>query len=729
MNMKRKRSIPFIWIAILIICAFTDSINVYGQTVSKESELTIPQFSRGKTAYIVATPKTDLEKKITKRLSDYLSAVLHSNVKLVPKVLNVPSNLPAIVLSSQPKAKLQQPVSIEAFTIETSVINKHPVVIATGNSELGLKQAVQRLIIKSEQRSPGLVVPELHLNESPWIPKREWTLCAWAPDLVRGVFNNPNADKRLNVWLYSDKQIADYVNMFDAFGFSGCQLMETVANYSILGSAEAFQDRQLKFAKAIRENSQDLTLWVWAAQFNDFGWFDTSVTYTPQKGFTAFTDPKVHAGFEKYYNGYAKMAPYVDMLIAHFYDPGSLKNRADVFDYLHLLLKKFRAKNPKVKLGVDFWASDSDSAYMKQLIDNGFNDALLLESGMPHLYPPGKREHLHEEAKKQNLEMGIWGWHTIEFETDQNAMMHVNAQLLKDFYLQIKNGVDKIHPLSYWSEMEAYHLNNIFSAYAASQLLWNPERDPDEILDEISEGIWGPHNGPAVLDALKLIQDVRSGPTWDTYWMWTKEHRLGTADAHADLQRVEKAIHDFEQMKTDTSFVQKFPLPFTPATFVELMLPHLRQIRQFAESRIAIEKIRESAKNGASKEALTKQIQEAWKPVREYNTWVGTFGILEEATQEKMFLGLCKELDVGVGVPGWVRWRDANRLLQVLQSRQRGRPSPYTFKPDAYILWASFNWTKEKSFDRFQLLLQNGCLEKAGNDTYQLANWEEYSTR
>jgi len=459
---------------------------------------TLIEFRRGVSPYIVARPASALEKKVVARLADYLCKVIGKPVKIVASLGLVPAKVPVIILSSGKQSFDKITISdqsSEAFVLDTRVINSHSVVIAMGNTALGMKHAVQRLIIKSEQRKEGLVIPSLHLSESPWIPKREWTLCPWAPELVRGVFNNPNADKRLNVWLYSDQQIADYADMFDAFGFSGCQLMETVASYSILGSAEAFQDRELKFARAIRSNGQDITLWVWAAQFNDYGWFDPDVTYTPQKGNTAFSDPQVRAGFEKYYNGYARMAPYVDMLITHFYDPGSLKDRDDVFNYMRLLLKKFRVKNPQVKLGVDFWASDSDSAYMKQLIDNGFSDALLLESSMPHLYPPGKREKLHEEARKRNLEMGVWGWHTAEIETDQNPMMHVNAQLLKHFYQQIKNGVDKIQPLSYWSEMEAYHLNNIFTMYAASQLLWNPDRDPDEILAEIAEGIWGCHTG------------------------------------------------------------------------------------------------------------------------------------------------------------------------------------------------------------------------------------------
>jgi hypothetical protein len=685
-------------------------------------------FEAGKPAYIVSNPKTVLETSITQRLTDYLTNVLHTPARIASDIFKVPAGMPVIFLSSDGNKKISSS-SPEAFTISTNAVSGHPSISATGKTALGLKHAIQKIILKSEQKNTGLVIPVLNVSESPWILKREWTLCPWAPDLVRGAFHNPNADKRLNIWLYGDQQLADYVNMYDAFGFSGCQLMETVANYSIMGSADAFRDRQIKLAKAVRANGQDVTLWVWAAQFNNYGWLDPSISYTPAPGHSAFTDPTVRAGFESYYNGYAKMAPYVDMLITHFYDPGSLKDRSDVFKYMRLLLNKFKAKNPKVQLGVDFWAADSDSAYMKELIDNGFSDALLLESSMPHLYPPGKREALHTEAAKQKLKIGVWGWHTAEIETDQNPMMHVNTQLLKHFYQQVQQSADKIHPVSYWSEMEAYHLNNIFSMYSVGQLLWDPGRDPDEILREIAEGIFGKVNGPKILEALKLIEDTRTGPTWNTYWVWSKDHRLGTGNPRHDLQRAKRVIAELKKMQTDSLFVPKFPLPFPPATFVELMIPHLLQIRQFAQSSIDVDEIKDLAKKGTPKQALTKLIQEAWNPIPEYNTWIGMFGQLEAVRQEKMFRELARDLGIEIQEPGWVRWRDSNRVLQYLQSLQRSVDTPYLFKKDSYILSGSFNWPKEKGVDRLQLLISSGCVEKLDDEQYRLANWEEHSNK
>lgn len=704
----------FLAFSLVIICKLAVASGKDGATV---------QFVSTKPVYVVANPKTVLEKRIIQRLSVYLQKVLGKLPIIVTNSKVVPAAQPYIQLSSTQIATDSR--SPEAYILLTKTIGSHPVVLAAGATELGMKRAVQKLMLKSEQRKPGLVIPALNLSESPWIAQREWTICPWSPDRVRRSYINMAADKRNDIWLYSDQQISDYVEMYDWFGFSGSQLMETCANYAAMGSREAFQDKQMKFAKAVRENGQQVTYWVWAAQFNDYGWFDPSVTYTPEKGKTAFDDPKVRATFEKYYNGYAKMAPYVDMLIAHYYDPGKLADREDVFRYLKLLQDKFKVKNPNLKMGVDFWAAGSPDEYMNQLIDHGFGNSLLLEMSMPINYKPGTREKLHQDAKKYNLNIGMWGWYMTEYETDQMPSMHVNAKALKGFYQEIKNGAHKIQPISYWSEMEAYHLNNIFSMYASSQLLWNPDRDTDEILREISEGIWGPKNGQQVLQALKLIEDVRSGPTWNTFWWRSKEYRLGTNNPADDLKRAEEAITNFEALETDRSYVSKFPLPFPPETFIELTLPHLKQIKQFAQFRIDADAIHASAKKGVDATALSKMAVDAWQPILEYNTWIGAFGQPEATMQEKILTAMAKEFKFGLKQPAWVIYRDANRYLQRLQNLQSGSSKPYRFKSNQGNI-GDFRFSNEKANECLQLLIREGAVVQTEAGMCQLANWEEY---
>ena len=569
-------------------------------------------FPRDTTAHIVASPQNALEQRLLSRLSDYLSRVLGKPPRVTEKLEQVPATAPAIVLSSG-TVRIPLPISPpaaspEGYALLTTQLDGHAVVAAIGAGDRGLKRAIQRMVIESRQEAAALVFPEMKRIESPWIPHREWTVCPWTPLQVRGVFTNPHADRRLDITLYGEQQLADYAEMLDWFGYSGCQMMETSYSYGVFGSIAAFQSWQKRLAKAVRENGQELSLWVWAAQFAGFNWRDPDVlaVSVPSKG--AFEDPATRRVFEKYYDHYADLAPLADLLIGHFYDPGVLADRTDVFKYMKLLEQKCRARNPQLRMGIDFWAAGPE--YMQQLIDGGFRDYLLLETGFP--MAAGDREKLHRQAKQHGLQLGIWGWYLTEYETDQLASMYVNTRVLKDVYQRIQREGTDTHPVAYWSEMDAHHLNNIYSMYVAAQLLWNPARDPRESLAELVLGIWGPRDGPVVLKALELIEDVRSGPTWETYWWTTPQYRIGTDQPDEDLRRADAAIAALDGLQGDPAFVSKFPLPFPPRTFIEVMMPHLRQIKAYAEFRLKLAEIRKAAENGAGHDTLQKMLDDAF---------------------------------------------------------------------------------------------------------------------
>ena len=338
------------------------------------------KFRHGDTAYVVAAPRTDVERGALSALTGYLRGVLGKEPLVVAAIRQVPTGKPAIVLRRAGEAS---PVpadppsgSQEAFAVSSGRATGRELVVLAGATDRGLRRAVHRLVIKSEQTGGNLDIPDLKLAEKPWIPEREWAVCPWAPQFVRGAFVNPYADPRMDIWRYSDRQLADYVDMFDWFGFSGVQLLETSYSYSVMGSPEAFQDRQRTLARRAHQNGQSVSLWVWAAEFNGYGWSDPDVVYDPQPGMTAFDDPRVRRGFEKYYDHYARLAPDVDRLIGHFYDPGRLHSRDDVFHYMRLLEQKFRERNPKIRMAIDSWAAGPD--YLQALIDSGELNQMLM---------------------------------------------------------------------------------------------------------------------------------------------------------------------------------------------------------------------------------------------------------------------------------------------------------------------------------------------------------------
>jgi hypothetical protein len=323
--------------------------------------------------------------------------------------------------------------------------------------------------------------------------------------------------------------------------------------------------------------------------------------------------------------------------------------------------------------------------------------------------------------------MGVWGWYITEYETDQPASMFVNSQFIKSVYQNMKNGPFEVYPDAYWSEMEAHHLNNIYSMYAAGQLLWNPDRDPHQILQELTSGIWGPANGPKVLKALELIEDARTGPNWETYWWPSSTQRVGTADAAEDLRRADEALSLLTSMKPDTGYVSKLPLPFAPETFVDLMIPHLRQIKLFAEFRLKVADIRAAAKSGAPKEKLEQMLAEAWQPVPEYGTWVGTFGCKEIREQKKIVENLRTKYGLNVKDPDWFRRLEADRVLQAIRVRQRAIGEPLTVTPRGAS--GQFFWPESYQLDRFDKLISDGLVEKVGEDKYRLMDWANWARR
>lgn len=704
-------------------------ITIMCNSITAEPDHSEIHFTRGAAAHIVASPESPLEQRVADRLGTYLERVLGAPPVIAKRLRDVPKGRPAIVLAN---GKVTAPWAMdvsgsddECYALSTGGHQGRQVVVAAGKTDRGLKRAVQQLVFRSRQEPDALVIPALALSESPWIPAREWTACPWSPSFIRGVFHNPNADLRLDVFRYNDERLASYVEMFDWFGYSGCQLMETCYTYAVFGTIEDAQNWQKRAIRYLRENGQEVSLWAWAANFNGHGWVDPEVVYTPKNGASAYDDPDVRRTFEKYYDHYAKLAPHIDRFFAHFFDPGELKDNKDVFKYMHLLEGKLKAGNPDIQMGIDGWAADPN--YVLELAENGFKDYLMLEISFPELYKDDARRNLHKRARDMEMNLGIWGWYATEYETDQLASMYVNANLLSEMVQQIKTEGHDIHPVTYWSEMEAHHLNNIYSMYAAAQLQWNPNRDPHELLVEIADAVWGPRNAPVIVDALELIQDMRSGDSWKTYWWTKKTHRVGSEDAAADLKRANAVLAAIDGMALDEAFVPKVPLPYPPETFIELMRPHLLQIIAYAEFRVGVSQLRKAAADGAAQDALQAMLDEVWKPVPEYNTWIGVFGTKELREQKRIVREIAGEYGLVVNDPAWLRELEADRVFQQLKTWQRTSRAPYIF--DAVVPTREFFWPEDNRADRFNLLVERGLVVDNGDGRFRLKDWENWRLR
>jgi hypothetical protein len=316
-----------------------------------------------------------------------------------------------------------------------------------------------------------------------------------------------------------------------------------------------------------------------------------------------------------------------------------------------------------------------------------------------------------------------------EYETDQVPAMHVNGHVMKEYINNIRRGPEKVYASSYWSEMEAYHLLDLYTMYQTAQLLWNPDRDPDELLHEVSDAIWGPKDGPAIFDALKLIEETRSGYTWKTFSNRSPDRQIGTAHPENDARRAAESLARLSTLVPDPAYVPKLTLPVSRATLLELMLPHLEQIRRFALFRVAFTQLQQKARNGASQESLREAIAEVWQPIPEFDTWIGTYGAAEAWEQDRLLVKFSGEHGIAPPVPLWKRDRDRERTLEKILSAQRVNPNAVIVEPEAIASEFAFRMDlpgkPDYSRSLLDALVRAGRLENIGADRYRLARWED----
>jgi hypothetical protein len=698
---------------LLLLLATTSARDV----LAAENPLLLGKQSRS--PLIVDTVRSPLTKAVVGRLSEYLHLCLKTKPRIVDRVPTSGSE-PLIVLGRIDLARtyevpLPPPGDAEAFSLNTRTVLR-TMVIVSGATDKGIKRGVQRLILLTKQDSGSLLLPPLRIADKPWKSSREFTVDNWRPDNVRLLFANRLADKRLDFYRLGDAQKARYIWMMDDLGFNGVQFNDDPHSWSENGSIEAYQEMLRKCAEAAHAIGQHVSYFVYAAEFTE-GWSDPEAVYKPQPGMTAFDDPRVRRTFEKYYDHYSDMAPYVDLVIGHWFDSGELTDLRDVINYQKLLRQKMLAMNPHLKFAVNTWGNDK---FLDALLDAGMNDFLILETSMPGNAEMKNRPEYRRNAKAKGLQVGMWGWDVTEWEMDQLANMHVNGHVLKQYIDSVRNGAEQVLPSSYWSENDGHHINNIYTLYQAAQLLWNPDRDPDEILSQISEAVWGPRDGPAVYQALKLIEDTRTGPTWETYNS-SSPWRADKPDD--DVRRASECLDKLATLKPDPDFVPKITLPVSRETMLELLLPHLEQIRRFARFRVRFQELEKLQASGASKEELAAKIAEAWQPIPEFNTWIGVYGQVEARWQEQMIREFCAGAGLEPTVPKWKIWKDSERALEKIQSEQRVMATQRVFR--ARSIAGEFSVDPAYAQTLVRELISHGWIEPVASDQYRLVNWQD----
>ena len=354
-------------------------------------------------------------------------------------------------------------------------------------------------------------IPENVVEQEAWIEEREAIVTLWNLNFARGTYLDSDVSTKTNILDFTEEQIYEYVKMLKFCGFTGVQVTEMCSTWAATDGYEAGHEKLRMIADAAHSMDMKFTMWVWGAEFADAGWVDDEVMNFYGSGDFARNDPAVPPIFDKYYSIYAELADCCDRVIGHYYDPGNLLFAEDIAFYAKILKDKCLAVNPDIDFGISCWVDVYDKNVFIQALGN---DVTLYECGWRE--NPRTYESFRTQISSFGCRLGTWAWNTCEMETDQLAQMNFNLEVIRSVYNTARQ-YDYIMKPSYWSEMDANHVINVFSLYCAGHLLINPDTTSEEIYKQISTATVGPEYAETFVEILSIIQDARSGYSFETY--------------------------------------------------------------------------------------------------------------------------------------------------------------------------------------------------------------------
>ena len=124
-------------------------------------------------------------------------------------------------------------------------------------------------------------------------------------------------------------------------------------------------------------------------------------------------------------------------------------------------------------------------------------------------------------------------------------------------------------------------------------------------------------------------------------------------------------------METNT-----FPFPIPLGDVLRMILPHLQQIRGYAQFRLELEALESAWQQRQSAEDTALALKEAAEPISDYNCVIGMWGQVEARAQRELVLEFCSRTGTEVPVyPEWDRQRK-QFIYERIVSDQKGKQEP-----------------------------------------------------
>ncbi len=216
-----------------------------------------------------------------------------------------------------------------------------------------------------------------------------------------------------------------------------------------------------------------------------------------------------------------------------------------------------------------------------------------------------------QAIRKAGRPAGVWSWYTTDIEIFPS--LHVHADLLQNYFRAMARQAGDL--LEWVSVEDNCHGLNMQNLYIAGRLMQDPAGDAQAMLDEFVRGFVGVEQASPVVQALRVIEQVRCRSLrYDVLSelapaLVRPVNPLSQDLIERNLPRVERAIADLAPVSIEPTFRPAWPVTMSPADYLEELKAHLDAIRQMLAFLRAADAAERLKQGGALKESVETAIR------------------------------------------------------------------------------------------------------------------------
>jgi hypothetical protein len=507
-------------------------------------------------------------------------------------------------------------------------------VLAAGQSPVGAKQAIYRLMKEMQIENSRATIEPLEVQAEPFIKNRSVGLFnIWGMPLA--------ITREHNIETWPVAKIRAYVDMFDAFGFNAIETHDrfndgyTKPTYGV--SRQEWRNKVWAICDQAHANGQKVFLRAWGNTV-----MRTPEDYKPSKPGAGVPKkprnlcvnlPEERRIWEEEIRDYyvTNYAGKIDHFIGHWCDNGGCRRNGCTLETAMKLQMElhngFKKADPNFTSSFNLWMLSRFGGWAGYEDERSVCDAgilskdvcIAMNTRLPHEYSESMARNILASGHRP----AVWTWYRADYEIKPSVHIHLHERV-GEYFRELPASASELE----WHNVECnvHGAANVANYYVAAQMMWDQRGDTDQLLREFLRLTFGADNADKIAPAYLAIEAIRC-PTCHNK---SKDcfPGCGTANPRRDEETAAKALAQIKKVKVSPTHKSRLPLIISREKILGDLRDSLEVIKEYAHCRTEeLPKLDAAIKDGQVKEA-----SEMLKTLKaKCTTWSGSLTRVQES--------------------------------------------------------------------------------------------------